>query len=189
MSEITVRYKMTVDDLVNFNDVAFKKKTLMMRVICLFCALMTGFISVMAENIKLAVTEAVIFLIIGIAYPYILRYTTRKHYVNAFILDKENQLEFYNDHLVEKVLPSYEGAYESEIHVPFEKILNITETDEMFLFFLTPIEAIGVPKKFFTKEDRVKLFHLIDNVFSTRFTRTNLRKAMKNDKSNNGKRG
>ncbi len=181
MSEITLKYSLTVDDLVHFNDTVLQKKTVMIRAVCLVITFVWAFFFIFEENYR-ALPVALIFLVLGVIYPYLLKSENRKVYKDYHLLGKEIQLEFYNDHIVEKVLPAHEGDYESELHVPFEAIVNITETDEIFLFFISPINAIGVPKEVFTKEDRIKLFHLIENVFSDRFTRTNLRRAMKNDK-------
>lgn len=188
MSEITLRYTLTLDDLVNFSEVAMKKKTVSMRILCLVLTCVWAFFFVAFKEYGI-MAFAVVFLLIGAFYPYVLKYTAKKSYAKSFMLKKETQLEFYNDHLVEKILPNSESGYESEMHIPFEKIINITETDGLFLFFITPIEAIGAPKSAFTEQDREKLFNLIENVFSTRFTQISSFKSYKNDKSNNGKRG
>lgn len=181
MSEITLKYRMTLDDLVMFNYSAASKKALLLRTMSFSIAVIWAVLFFAFENYK-AIPFAVIFLIFGIAYPFILRYEIKKKCKSNFSLDKEFQLEFYNDHIIERCLPTNEGDFNSELHVPFEKIRNITETDDLYLFFINQIEAVGIMKRTLTQEDSEKISNLIENVFSDRYT------TIKTKKSNN-KRG
>lgn len=190
MSEITLKYKLTADDLVKFNFIALSRKIRFQRIACLAAALIFGIeFVVLFEDIVSAVLTAAVFLVAGLSYPAVLKAGIKKQHRSSKFTEHEIQLEFYNDHIVEKILPSERSGLCGENHFPFEKILNITESDELFMFFISPVEAIIAPKASMTPEDRRKLFCLINNVFSDRFTRIDLRKAMREDKSNNEKRG
>lgn len=190
MSEITLRYKLTLDDLVKFNMIAMDRRIKTMRISCFVFAVAFGlFYALVLENIVPAVAIAAVMLILGAVYPYLVKKEIKSRCKNSFFFEHETQLEFYNDHLTEKILPSQNSGLYAENHFPFEKIMNITESDELFLFFISPVEAIITPKTSMTPEDRKKLFHLIENVFPDRFTRLNLKRVMREDKSNNEKRG
>lgn len=190
MSEITLRYKLTPDDLVKFNMIAVDRKIKTMRISCFVSAVAFGLCyALWVENIVSAVAIAAVMLILGAVYPYLVKMDIKSRCKESLHFEHETQLEFYNDHLTEKILPSQQSGLCAENHFPFEKIMNITESDELFLFFISPVEAIITPKTSMTTEDRKKLFHLIENVFPNRFTRLDLKRVMREDKSNNEKRG
>lgn len=189
MSEITLRYRLTLEDLLNFNKIALSGNFRSMRIASMFLAVLTGGLFI-ATGMKLTgIGFAAAFLLSGLLYPAIVCRKTKKALGSSFFLSHDLQLEFYNDHLVEKMLPTQESALETENHIPFEKIIHITESDDLFLFLISPLEAIVAPKRAFSDEDRKKLFYLIQNLFSDKFDRINLDKIMKEDKSNKGKRG
>ena len=189
MSEITLKYRLTLDDLVRFNMIAMDRRIKTIRISCFVFAVAFGLFYALVEYIVSAATIAAVMLIMGAIYPYLVKGDIKSRCKNSLLFEHETQLEFYNDHLTEKILPSQQSGLCTENHFPFEKIMNITESDELFLFFISPVEAIITPKTSMTPEDRKKLFHLIENVFPDRFTRLNLKRVMREDKSNNEKRG
>lgn len=189
MSEITLKYRLTLDDLVRFNMIAMDRRIKTIRISCFVFAVAFGLFYALVEYIVSAVTIAAVMLIMGAIYPYLVKGDIKSRCKESLHFEHETQLEFYNDHLTEKILPSQNSGLYAENHFPFEKIMNITESDELFLFFISPVEAIITPKTSMTPEDRKKLFHLIENVFPDRFTRLNLKRVMREDKSNNEKRG
>lgn len=188
MSEITLDYRLTLDDLMDFGALNLKvanKRMMMLYGILIILNLVLAFFDRDIFFLFLSVGWIALAFII----PAVNKKKVKKVYSKSYLLSHDIHAEFFEDHIVIKMIPNENSKAEGETHYPLETIINITESDDNFFFFINPIEGIVIPKRAMSAEDRKKLFNLISNRFSDKFNRVNIRKAMREDKSNTDKRG
>lgn len=160
MKDFSFKYTLTLDELLQFNTVAMMKKTASIRILCVIITVVWAIVFIAVKEFIVA-AFAVVFLIMGAVYPMILKKIARSGYKNSYMYGKEIQLEFYKDHMVEKILPTADDMFESEAHYPYNKIIQVLDTDDLFLFFVSPLEAIGVPKNRVSDDIYVKVVGVI----------------------------
>ena len=188
MSEITLDYRLTLEDLLDFGSLNLKVANKRFTIFYCLLIITNLFLAVINRNITFAFL-CVGWLILAVLIPVINKNKVKKVYSKSVFLKHDIHTEFYQDHIVTNLLPSEQSKAQAEHHYPLEAIINITESDDNFFFFVSPIEGIVIPKRAMSEEDRKKIFYLISNRFSGKFNRVNLGKAMREDKSNNNKRG
>lgn len=169
MSEIRVKYRLNQDDLFKFNMAVSRKSTKIVNFVNIILILFLAVESLISKT-SYAVTA---FLIIGLCFliftkPVVLKNNTKKIYNNYFALKTDIIVEFYNDHIVEKN-EGGETQISFEEHFPLESVKNVIETDEHFLFFISPFEAIILPKRALQSEDMTKINNLLLNVFNGKY--------------------
>lgn len=165
MPEVVLRYKLTTDDLMLFRKELMQKKTNSMYILSAICAVATAGYGIAFQMYALSVICAVIFLTAGLVYPVLLKKSMRKKYENALFQGKDTQLSIYNDHVEQIVFPEYEGAYEAEINIPNERIENVTETDDVIIFFISSVESIIFPKRAMNEEEEKVLRKVMNKRF------------------------
>lgn len=181
MADVVFNFTMTADDIMKFFDAATEEKFKMTRIMSLICAVIVGvYTGAFLEKFVIAAICVAIFLAAGLLIPAYERMKAKKSYSTAFHVGKAIEIGFFEDHLEERMFPAKEGDFESESYLPYEKIMNITETDDMFFVYISPVQAYIIPKRIITDKDRVNLFKIIEKNFSDKFIRTNINKVMKN---------
>lgn len=188
MSEITLDYRLTLDDLMDFGSLNLKvnnKRMMMLYAILIILNLVLAFFE--KEILFLFLSAG--WLALAFIIPAVNKRKVRKVYSKSYLLNHDIRAEFFEDHIETRMIPNEQSKAQAENHYPLETIINITESDDNFFFFINPIEGIVIPKRAMSAEDRKKLFYLISNMFSDKFNRINIKKAMREDKSNNNKRG
>lgn len=169
MSEINIRFRLNEEDLISYNKTVARQRGRLANIVFI---IMLGYVLITAfayDNISYPMIAAVIFLFAAfLLKPVLRKRSIKKAYKKFFALRTDTIYEFYNDHIVER----NEGG-ETEIffehHFPLEAIKNVIETENQYLFFTSPIEAILIPKRAITPEDAEKMNNLILNVFSGKY--------------------
>lgn len=169
MSEISIKFRLTDGDIQKYNKTATGKVGGIINII--FCTFIGYFIvkNIMSDEKSwvIIVTFSALFLFF-LLRPLISGRNVKKLYKNSFILRTDTVVDFYNDHIVEKNEGGETGIRYEE-HFPLEAIKSVIETNEYFTFFISPLEAIIIPKRALSEEHTVKLNNLIQNVFPGRF--------------------
>ena len=188
MSEITLDFRLTLEDMMDFGSLNLKVANKKITLIYFFVIVVNLIFAISHKDI-LFLFVSFGWLILAVTIPMLNKRKAKKIYSKSYLLSHDMHVEFYQDHIVTKLLPNEQSKTEGEVHYPLEVIMNITESDDNFFFFINPVMAVVMPKRAMSEEDRKKLFYLISNRFSGKFNRVNLRKAMREDKANKNKRG
>lgn len=171
MSEISLRFRLTTEDLTNYTKSVSGGRSRILNYI--FCAVAVFFIvsNILSENTSYVITALLLIFVLTVLFrPSLEARMIRKRQKNYYALKTDISLEFFDDHIVEKNIGG-ETKIEFENHFPLEAITNIVETDEHFAFFVSPVEAIIAPKRAMSEEDREKLKNLIENLFINKYQR------------------
>lgn len=171
MSEISLRFRLTTEDLMSYAKSASGGRSRTLNYI--FCVAAVFFIvrNILSEDSSYVITALLLIFVLTVLFrPYFEMRMVRKHQKDHYALKTDISLEFFDDHIVEKSMGGETGI-EFENHFPLEAIMNILETNEHFAFFVSPIEAIIAPKRAMSEEDREKLKNLIENLFINKYQR------------------
>lgn len=177
MSEITLDFRLTLEDMMDFGSLNLKVTN--KRLIMIYCLLIiTNLILGVVGKDPVFVFLCIGWLVLAVTIPMLNKRKAKKIYSKSYLLNHDMHIEFYQDHIVTRLLPNEQSKTEGEVHYPLEVIMNITESDDNFFFFINPIMAVVMPKRAMSEEDRRKLFNLISNRFSDKFNRVNIKKSM-----------
>lgn len=172
MGEINLRFRLEEEDYINFNKVTMRKGSNLITIIFilnLFFLLYLNIKDNKSVSVSIVCAIIVVFVLL-ILRPFLVKSELKKAIRNHFLLRTETTVEFYQDHIVEKN-EGGETNIRFESHFPLEAIKKIIETNDLYLFFISPIEAIILPKRVMGEEDFIKMNNLITNLFSNRYQR------------------
>lgn len=110
-----------------------------------------------------------LFGLIALAFPvctYLyMKINTGRNYDKTNIGSLGVKLRFFRDH-VEKIICSDENRKSNEeIHYPFEAVKMVFESENMYIFFISPNDIVQLPKRALSEEDRQKIRNLIEHLF------------------------
>ena len=80
-------------------------------------------------------------------------------------------VDFYGDHLVYTLGSdnSYKGK--SERHLGFDKLENIFDFNEAFIFSFTSEGGINIPKRAMSPEQIDMVYNLVENLFKNKYVK------------------
>lgn len=169
MSEINIRFRLSEEDLISYNNYLSGRKNKISNMIFLVMAgyiIITGFAF---DRVSYPMIAALVFILAAfLLKPVLRKQNMKKAYKNYYARRTDIIYEFYNDHIVEKNEGGETGVF-FENHFPLEAIKSVIETDSQYLFFTSPIEALLIPKRALNEGDAEKMNNLILNVFSGRY--------------------
>ena len=172
MSEITLNFRLTTDDIVKYNNITGKRLYRIISIVFFAVAMFYIVDSIYTKTFSAVITAAFLVLfLVFVTNPVWSEYLIRRTYKNNFMLRQNTTVLFYQDHIVEKSEDGSKIMYEE--HFPLEAIKSIIESKEHYLLFISPVQAIIIPKRAMNEEDREKMKNLILNIFSNRYKNIN----------------
>lgn len=166
MAEITVNYSLkkeeAIETILSMTKDGRKKKFMSISIISVIGMALTCMISGEIYSIFLFGLIALIFPI----FSYLLvKKSVAKSYDETNISKLGVELRFFSDH-VEKIVCADENRKSSEeIHYPFEAVKMVFESENMYVFFISPNDVVQLPKRTLGEEDRQKIRNLIEHLF------------------------
>ncbi len=88
---------------------------------------------------------------------------------NSLIFKREMTVDFYDNHIVTRLLPGESFKSSGEKHYGFDKIIRILESDTNFYFFFRDNSLLIVPKRYVDTEQYEMIKNLIDNLFRDKY--------------------
>ncbi len=88
---------------------------------------------------------------------------------NSLIFKREMTVDFYDNHIVTRLLPDENFKSEIEKHYGFDKIIRILESDTNLYFFFRDNSLLIVPKRYVGAEQYEMIKNLIENLFKNKF--------------------
>lgn len=172
MSEITLNFRLTTDDIVKYNNITGKRLYRIISIVFFAVAMFYIVDSIYTKTFSAVITAAFLVLfLVFVTNPVWSKYLIRRTYKNNFMLRQNTAVLFYQDHIVEKSDSGSKIVYEE--HFPLEAIKSIIESKEHYLLFISPVQAIIIPKRAMNEEDKEKMKNLIVNIFSNRYKNIN----------------
>ncbi len=84
-------------------------------------------------------------------------------------LKKTMTVEFYDNHIVTRLLPDGSFKSHTEKHYGFDKINRILESDGSFYFIFKDNSLLVIPKKYINEEQYTMIKNLIENLFISKY--------------------
>lgn len=171
MSEITIKYRLTIDDfLKNSNISSIRSFSFISIIFCGYAVYNIVRSISLGESPLLMVILLLFFLGSMFLRPVILKNNAKKAFSKNFAFKTDIVVDFFNDHIVEKN-EGGETKIQFENHFPLEAIKKVEETQEHYIFFVTRSEILVIPKRALNEEQTEKISNLIQNVFLNRYQR------------------
>lgn len=85
------------------------------------------------------------------------------------IFKRESTVEFYDDHIVTRLLPDGNFRSETEKHYGFDKIHRILESNNSFYFTFKDNSLLVIPKKYIGQDEYTMIRNLIENLFRNKY--------------------
>ena len=148
----------------------FQNPAMKMRIIITiaFAAMMF-----MMSNASVAAFMIISFL----AIPAITSSVYNNSYLSSIYKSKTMKrpvtVDFYGDHLVFTLERDLFYKGKSERHMPFDKLENIFDFNDAFIFSFKNESGINIPKRVLTPEQTEMIYNLVDNLFKNKYLKIN----------------
>ena len=88
---------------------------------------------------------------------------------DSMIFKRETTVEFYDNHIVTKLLPDFQHKSQTEKHYGFDKINRVLESETNFYFAFSDNSLLIIPKRFISEEEFIMIKNLIENLFRNKY--------------------
>ena len=85
------------------------------------------------------------------------------------LFKREQTVEFYDNHIVTRLLPDENFRSETEKHYGFDKVNRILESGTTFYFTFKDNALLVIPKKYISQEEYTMIKNLIENLFRNKY--------------------
>lgn len=85
------------------------------------------------------------------------------------IFKRETTVEFYDNHIVTRLLPDNNFKSETEKHYGFDKVNRILESEKAFYFVFKDNSLLVIPKKYIGQQEFIMIKNLIENLFRNKY--------------------
>ncbi len=167
MKYFTLSYNLTAEDYSEYDKI-YNRDSVRLRlrrmlplyavpvIICFFLDLQTAVI---------IATMAVISFVL----PYIGNKEFSKCRADSSIFKRATTVDFYDNHIVTRLLPDSNFKSETEKHYGFDKINRILESETTFYFAFSDNSLLVIPKKYINEEQYTMIKNLIENLFRNKY--------------------
>ena len=174
MSEISLSFTLTKREFYEFNRLMMKpaqrkKNIIFLLAYAAFC--ITFSLASEKPDYVVFISLAVLYGIVFAVNFIMNKRKIEKTYDKSPRLKAARNMEFFSDHLVEKNIPDENVRGISEVHYPFEAVKGVFETDDIYVFLVSPLEALLVPKRALNTEAAEKIGNLVKNLFAYKYKR------------------
>ncbi len=85
------------------------------------------------------------------------------------LFKRESTVEFYDNHIVTRLLPDENFKSETEKHYGFDKVNRVLESEGSFYFAFKDNSLLVIPKKYIGQEEYTMIKNLIENLFRNKY--------------------
>lgn len=85
------------------------------------------------------------------------------------LFKRESTVEFYENHIVTRLLPDENFKSEIEKHYGFDKVNRVLESEGSFYFAFKDNSLLVIPKKYIGQEEYTMIKNLIENLFRNKY--------------------
>ena len=168
MKEMSLQFTLMPEEYEEYNRHALKPniRNTVIRLFLMLIAVVA--IAVIAGDYGTGIIMGALLSVIIILTPFISKSNIKKAFFKSYQSKANITVDFYDDHIVEKIDDFDTLGIETETHFPFEIFIKGEETELLYVLFISPMEALIVPKRVMTPEDKEKMNNFMSNIFSER---------------------
>ena len=114
-------------------------------------------------------------IIVGImaVFSFILPFLGNREFsklrAESSLFKREQTVEFYDNHIVTRLIPDGKFRSETEKHYGFDKVNRILESETNFYFTFTDNALLVIPKKYTSQDEYTMIKNLIENLFRNKY--------------------
>lgn len=167
MKYFSISYRLTPEDY-NEYDRLYNRNYIKLR----FKRLIPLFIVPVIICAFLDVQTAIIVGVMAV-FSFILPFLGNREFsklrAESSVFKRETTVEFYDNHIVTRLLPDGNFRSETEKHYGFQKINRILESHSSFYFVFKDNTLLVIPKKYIGQEEYTMIKNLIENLFRNKY--------------------
>lgn len=120
----------------------------------------------------LDVQTAIIIAVMAL-FSFILPFLGNKEFsalrAESAVFKRETTVEFYDNHIVTRLLPDGNFRSETEKHYGFDKVNRILESETTFYFAFKDNSLLVIPKRYISQDEYTMIKNLIENLFRNKY--------------------
>lgn len=167
MKYFTLSYRLTAEDYEEYDRI-YNRDYIKLRLKRLVPLYIVPVIVCAFIELQTAIIVAVMALF-SFILPIIGNSVFSKQRGESSIFKRESTVEFYDNHIVTRLLPDGSFKSETEKHYGFDKINRILESDACFYFIFKDNSLLVIPKKYINEEQYTMIKNLIENLFISKY--------------------
>ena len=122
-----------------------------------------------AQNESAAIFMFISFAVAPIVASNIYYYSYMKSYYTSLLTNREITVDFYDDHMVYMLSPDNNYKGKNERHFGFDKVVNVFEFPNTFIFVFKDEGGVNIPKRALNEEQTAMIYNLIENMFKNKY--------------------
>lgn len=170
MPEVSTKFSLkreeAIETIMSITKDGRKKKFISICFIAVIGMLLTCVISGEIYSIFLFGFIALTFPIFS--YLFVKR-NSGKSFDESSINRRSVKIDFFRDHMEKLICADEERKSSEEIHYPFEAVKMVFESENMYIFYISPNDIVQLPKRALGKDEREKISNLISNLFNRNY--------------------
>ncbi len=174
MSEINIEFTLSKDEYLSFNRImtgpGVRRNNIVLLIIVSFACAATCF-SFGKVDIMTVVCWAVLYIFAVFFSSVSMKRAVKTAYDKSKRLKANRKIEFFNDHIETMIQNGREDISSTNAHYPLEAIKGVFENGILYVFVISPLEAIIIPKRALLSEQEEKLHALIMNMYPNSYKR------------------
>ena len=167
MKYFTLSYKLNVEDY-NEYDKLYNRDYIRLR----FKRLIPLYIIPVAISAFIDLQTAIIIAVMAL-FSFILPFLGNREFsrlrAESSIFRRETTVEFYDNHIVTRLLPDSTFKSETEKHYGFDKVNRILESEKSFYFVFKDNSLLVIPKHYIGQQEFIMIKNLIENLFRNKY--------------------
>lgn len=167
MKYFTLSYRLTTEDYEEY-DRLYNRDYIKLRLKRLIPLYIVPVIVCAFIELQTAIIVAVMALF-SFILPIIGNSVFSKQRGESSIFRRESTVEFYDNHIVTRLLPDGSFKSHTEKHYDFDKINRILESEGSFYFIFKDNSLLVIPKKYINEEQYTMIKNLIENLFISKY--------------------
>lgn len=167
MKYFSVSYRLTAEDY-NEYDRLYNRDYIKLRFKRLIPLYIVPIIICAFIELQTAIIVGVMALF-SFILPFLGNREFSKLRAESSLFKRESTVEFYDNHIVTRLLPDVNFRSETEKHYGFDKINRILESETSFYFAFKDNSLLVIPKKYIGQEEYTMIKNLIENIFRNKY--------------------
>lgn len=165
MTEMSLKYTLSTQDFLDYNKNAMKPNRLKTLMKFILMISVVGLLAIAVDGYIVGIITGAILICIMLLTPFAVRQNAKRIFLNSYQSKTGVTVDFYDDHIVEKIEGYDTVGIDSEIHFPLEIFVRAEETQTLFILYISPLEALVIPKRVMSAEETEKMNNLLCNIF------------------------
>ena len=167
MKYFSVSYRLTAEDY-NEYDRLYNRDYIKLR----FKRLIPLYVVPIIICAFMDLTTAIIVGVMAL-FSFILPFLGNREFsklrAESSLFKRESTVEFYDNHIVTRLLPDGNFRSETEKHYGFDKINRIFESESSFYFTFKDNSLLVIPKRYIGQDEYTMIKNLIENLFRNKY--------------------